>query len=607
MWQRALTRTSLAVLALSVVVGCSQDKGGATAERNKQQEEEKPKAAAAGREKPGGRPQAQKTDPYLEALLASPNDRELLDGIYRRIAQQCDGSNARQLEDLTGPQRMVLQVWGTTALVDDGTFRALFASEIGDFAGIDDAFDAIGVPAAADAVRQAVALFPGGRPPADAHMRLAYLAQLRESGDAKLSEYSREFWDAHRQIQRQTAAYVRAHRDAFAGLPAHPQESREEWQGKNLPPPDAEAYSRDVARWLESIGAWILVAAPTVQEEPFWVTANLPDCLRGDARIVGLRLAPYRTSTDAELRTVARLEALREVGQLDLADTYVSEAGLAALRQIGDLRRLSLRNTDLIDAWLPQLQGLAALEELDLTQTQITGTGLADLARLPQLRSLQLYRTRISGEVCKPLSKLPNLERLSLGNTAVDDEGLEGLAALGRLRRLDLQRTGITDEALRHVQELAALEELDLCATHVGDLGMTCLKKLANLKSLQLDNTRVGNEGLSSLGTLVGLRELSLSGTDVGDAGMAQLRGLRRLERLRLSGTAVGDAGLTHVGMLRELVELDLCDSRVTDAGLPQLYPLAKISYISLGTRGVSESGVARLTQALPKAEIQRK
>jgi len=607
MWQRALARKFLAVFLLSAAVGCSGDKGNTTAQPGKGQEQQEPKAAAEGKEKPGGLPQAKKADPYLEALLANPNDRELLDGLYRRIAQRCDASNARQLDDLPEPQRVVLHVWGTTVLVEDGTFRALFASEIGDFAGIDDAFDAIGVPAAADAVRQAVALFPSARPPADANIRLAYLVQLRESGDAKLSEYSREFWDAHRQILRKTAAYVRARRDAFVGLPAHPQENREQWKGRNLPAPDPEAYSRDVARWLESIGAWILVAAPTVQEEPFWVTANLSDCLRGDARIVGLRLAPYRTSTDAELRTVARLEALGEVGQLDLADTYVSEAGLAALKQIGDLRRLSLRNTDLIDAWLPQLQQLAALEELDLTQTQITGAGLVYLTRLPQLRSLQLYRTRISGEVCAPLSKLPNLERLSLGNTPVDDDSLEGLAALGRLRRLDLQRTAITDEALRHVQDLAALEELDLSGSRVGDLGMTCLRKLANLKSLQLDNTQVGNEGLSSLGTLVGLRELSLSGTDVGDAGMAQLRGLRRLERLCLSGTAVGDAGLAHVGTLRELVELDLSDSRVTDAGLPQLYALAKIGYISLGTRGVSESGAARLTRALPKAEIQRK
>jgi hypothetical protein len=593
----------LGIFVLCFVSGCSGGKSPALGERDKDQSRERQKSPSETAERPTGK--GPKMDPYLEAVFAGPDDYELIHCVFKRITQKCDGSSARQLAALPESQRVVLHVCGTQGIVDNGSFQALFAKEVADFRGMADAFDAIGVPTAISAVHKALAIFPGSRPQATGDQRVAYLKDLGKTGEEKLDEYTREFWDAHRQILLRTGLYIRSHRDSFASLPAAPGENMAELKTKNLPPPNPEAYSRDAARWLESIDAKILVDAPDVKSAPFWVTADLDDALRGDARIVGLQLEPYRTSTDKELQTAAKLEALAEVNEIVLGDTYVSEAGLGCLKQFRNLRTLSLRRTDVTDSSLRLLQGLS-LEELNLARTQVTDIGLEYVARIPSLRFLELYRTQISGNLAAALKKLPNLEVLSIGNTDIDDDSLDGLESMRRMRSLDLQYSKITDEALRHVQNIISLEELNLTGTRAGDLGMTCLKHLAMLKSLRLDETQISNEGLAPVGNLAGLQELSVSYTEIDDAGMASLRGLRKLDRLNLRSTSVGDQGLAYLASLRELSELDLRATRVTDAGLSQLFGLAKLTSILIDSPGVTTAGLARLRNALPKAEIQR-
>lgn len=88
-------------------------------------------------------------DPYLDKLFASPNDFDLINGLFSRISYECDGEDVDELRKLPEPQRVVLQIWGASGIIGNGGFQYLFESGLADFSGIADAYDTIKLPRAA--------------------------------------------------------------------------------------------------------------------------------------------------------------------------------------------------------------------------------------------------------------------------------------------------------------------------------------------------------------------------------------------------------------------------------------------------------------------------
>jgi hypothetical protein len=522
MLQRVLFWTFLAVFAVTLAAGCSSEKANPPGEQAQSDRHETDRPARADHKRPAP------ADPYFQAMFADPNDFDLVTGVFQRVAQKCDGADLDQLAAMPEPHRVVWYAWRAVGCVENGGFHDLFGAKIDDYRAVAKAFRVIGAGTAAEAVRDALAIFPDSRPPADRSERLARLERLAESQRETLEQCAATFLDADRDTKRKIGAYVRANREAFAALPPHRDENLDAMRRRNLPQPGPDAYSADVARWLESIGAHIRVAAPTAKgekEDPAWIMADLPGRLRGGAHIVAVCLAGNRITTDEELRSLVCMEVLREaVNCIDLNGTYVSEAGLAALRELPNLRALSLRNTDATDAWLPRVAVLPKLEELNLAGTPVSEEGLDHLRPLTKLRILDLPRTEVSGPVFAHLAKLPSLEMVCLGRTAVDDDCLVGIAQMPRLRSVELYNTKITDEALQRLSKVTTLEEIDVTSTRVGDLGVGCLRTLVNLRRLELGGTQVKDEGLAQLQGLTKLTFISLGGSDVTDAGVRRFQ-----------------------------------------------------------------------------------
>jgi Planctomycete cytochrome C/Leucine Rich repeat len=122
---------------------------------------------------------------------------------------------------------------------------------------------------------------------------------------------------------------------------------------------------------------------------------------------------------DANLAPLASIAD--KIVSLDLARTKVTDAGLAAIAAMKNLRELHLENTTVGDAGLDQLKGLAALEYLNLYATKVTDAGIQKLAGLGKLKSLYLWQTGVTkGGVAQLKAKLANAH-INIGWTAEDD------------------------------------------------------------------------------------------------------------------------------------------------------------------------------------------
>ena len=230
--------------------------------------------------------------------------------------------------------------------------------------------------------------------------------------------------------------------------------------------------------------------------------------------------------SDAILAHVGRLRRLQ---RLDAPATRVTDAGLAQLSALSELRRLSCSGTlALTDAGLAHLSGLARLESLSIEgPTRIEGAGLARLAGLNRLRFLAIY--------------------------VESDAGLPSLSRLIGLRKLFISMPIVTDAALAQLSRLTWLEELAFGGETGSDAGMAQLTSLTNLNMLQVYGPWFTDSGLAPM-----LEMEHLSTFFVSDTTSVTARGLNDLQRqrpsLRLGVNGSGQVSPARLALLRSAV-----------------------------------------------------
>ncbi len=114
-------------------------------------------------------------------IMAIDDDFELCDELFKEIDDHY-GSDL-PAKDMPESPRTVILVWHATGIIGNGGFEYLFE---GDFKGdpgfklTHKAFETIGSDLAADALRDALALFPNGKMQTDLDERIAYYRSLSE-------------------------------------------------------------------------------------------------------------------------------------------------------------------------------------------------------------------------------------------------------------------------------------------------------------------------------------------------------------------------------------------------------------------------------------------
>jgi Leucine-rich repeat (LRR) protein len=103
--------------------------------------------------------------------------------------------------------------------------------------------------------------------------------------------------------------------------------------------------------------------------------------------------ADHTRVTDAG---IAHLKGLTQMKGLGLDYCRITDAELAHLKDLTQLQRLTLRGKEITDARLANVEGLTQLEFLWLGDCQVTDAGLVHLKGLTRLEHLYLVDTKVT-------------------------------------------------------------------------------------------------------------------------------------------------------------------------------------------------------------------
>ena len=324
-------------------------------------------------------------------------------------------------------------------------------------------------------------------------------------------------------------------------------------------------------------------AMPTIAKLSTVKVLDLGVCVQITSKgIEAIRLMPELQDINLE-RTAFDNDAigfLRETPKLKrirLARTSLGDSAMTSLKDETQLELLDMAhvsgNEGVTDVGLLQLSGLTKMRSLRIWGSQITDEGLKAVKDMKDLRVLSVEDAYVVGPGLEYIGGLSKLTELKFFQTYLTPDSLKHLSELKALKKLGLRlNVGVNDESMKALEGLTELTEIDLSETSVTGIGMESLAKLPKLERLTLWRTKVDDAGVEHLGKINSLKRLSLQKTGITDAGLAHLKGLDNLTWLNIGENEMTDAGLVHLGDIASLKELIVmnCPS-VTQEGIDKL------------------------------------
>ncbi|NKB70844.1 MAG: sigma-70 family RNA polymerase sigma factor [Candidatus Latescibacteria bacterium] len=311
--------------------------------------------------------------------------------------------------------------------------------------------------------------------------------------------------------------------------------------------------------------------------------------LMRERRIPGLR-AGGRLD-DRHLRRIGELEHLV---YLDLSgwNTGISDAGLAHLGQLGQLRHLDLNLN-------------SANNHPRLAPAAISDGGLACLAHLPELRTLSLnYLFNITDAGIGYLRGHQHLERVQLECTATGDGAIDLLGGKDGLRHF-VAGTQVTDAGLAGLKAFPALGRsggggsLNLARSYgITDAGLAQVAGLQGVSRLGLPESRLYNDWVEHMPVAIQRQ------AQYGAAGIAHLRAMPDLYQVGISGDLMDDQVMAAVGALPALRELSAGAAVASDRGFAALAQCRSLERLAAySCHGLTGKGLAAWAQ-LPRLQF---
>ena len=211
--------------------------------------------------------------------------------------------------------------------------------------------------------------------------------------------------------------------------------------------------------------------------------------------------------------TVAR-NAQGQVTTVSLRGTWVTDTDLRRLNRYAALSVLDLSLTHVTDGGLQEIKNLRGITDFDLYFAEyITDEGVAAIKDWKRLKRLNLHGTKAGDTALEHIAGLPLLESLDVGSTLMTDVGLERLTSLTNLRALTMGGNELGDAGMQALRQMPNLTYLDLSGRQGTDKNIwsiatanTRQQAVLTLKSLH----RRGNRGREhgEVGTLSGTQKV---------------------------------------------------------------------------------------------------
>ena len=304
--------------------------------------------------------------------------------------------------------------------------------------------------------------------------------------------------------------------------------------------------------------------------------------------------------------TVAGQQVSAADNFLELVDGTLTDADIAAMKQMGNLQRIYLEGVSIETdglAWVaefPQLTEFSCegylTDELDLTP----------FAELTELTRLSFYQNNTAGAPAgdlSPLAGLTKMERLDLC-IGFDVKDISSLSGLTQLEELQLYSTNSNNSSssLTNISALSGMTQLTSLRLNLGHVeDFSPLSGLTQLQELRMYGSFIVDD-LSFLRELTELRSLDISGSYEGAAIHQDLSDLSQLTKLTELWLDIPVASLSGLENLTDLRELLMYGSDSTYTDVDPLAKLTKLQVLRLPMHGNNPApftidGLANLTQ----------
>lgn len=273
-----------------------------------------------------------------------------------------------------------------------------------------------------------------------------------------------------------------------------------------------------------------------------------------------------RQSRDIDDAVVGQFKQLKQLAELDLDGSAISDDGVDALREIPTLRKINLGYLRIAKRSADELSQV-------LPDAEVVWHGPRDRAAAQWvLEQGGKVRIRASeSQLVSQAAALPDnrdfiLEEIHLVNLPkLDETELAVCRDLSGLKKLYVSGTKLTAAGLAQITGCHQVELLAITGEQLqGDFLPLIVAQFPALRQLYLADTELDGKQLNQLKKLPELRQLSLAGTPVQDEDLAPLEALPHLTWLSLDGTNITDAALPHLVRLKQLSVLSLDDQLVS-------------------------------------------
>lgn len=269
-------------------------------------------------------------------------------------------------------------------------------------------------------------------------------------------------------------------------------------------------------------------------------------------------------------------DAAGRVTGLDFRASWVSDADMRKVARFPGLTSLNLSLSRVTDQGMQELRNLTTVEDLDLRFAEyVTDEGVAAIKNWKKLKRLDLHGTKASDTSLDHIAGIIALESLDVGSVMLTDVGLERLTVLANLKALTIGGNELGDAGLQALRQMPGLQYLDLSgrqgtdsnvwSVNMSDVGLDAIVTLTQLRELRFGCTSIG---VGSEGT----RFATVSAMSVTPRRLEKMKALTKLQRLKLEGCdRIDDDSVGLLTGFPNLEEVDLKGTAVTAKGLAAL------------------------------------